>query len=123
MFTILGTVDVDRVPAVQRGASRTRLSQDARDLLGQRLRLLRGSDSLETTAARAGLSSGSLGQLERGGSDPTLGTLLRLMVALEQDSIECLLGDLPSCDYAQRMRSPAPESAGRVIAPTPFADR
>jgi transcriptional regulator with XRE-family HTH domain len=52
--------------------------------------------SLEALAAKARVSSGTLGRLERGDSDPTLGTLLRLMRALELHSVEELLGDMPS---------------------------
>jgi transcriptional regulator with XRE-family HTH domain len=55
-------------------------------------------------AAAAGISSGALGKLERGRSDPTLGTLLCLMRALEIDSLEAFLGELPSASLQRLAR-------------------
>ena len=74
---------------------RDRLGPEAKRLVGARIRHLRGDLTVEVLADKAGLSSGALAQLERGESDPTLGTLLHLMLALELPSIEDLLGERP----------------------------
>lgn len=72
-----------------------RLGPQGRTALGRRIRALRADESLEDLAARAGISSGTLGQLERGESDPQLGTLLRIQAALGLASIEEVIGPMP----------------------------
>lgn len=53
-------------------------------LLGQRLKTLRGERGMTISelAARAGLSSGLISQIERGNSNPSMNTLEKLRVAL-----------------------------------------
>lgn len=49
--------------------------------------------TLEALAEKCGMSSGTIGMLERGEmQDPPLGTVLRVMHALDLDSIEQMLG-------------------------------
>jgi transcriptional regulator with XRE-family HTH domain len=50
----------------------------------------------KAAAERAGLDPSYWGRLERGESDPTLTSLLRIQHALEIDSIETLLGQTKS---------------------------
>jgi transcriptional regulator with XRE-family HTH domain len=67
--------------------------------LGSRLRELRHDAgwSIEAAAARAGLSANTLANLERAAlPNPNLSTLLSLMEIYKLDSIEELLGWLPS---------------------------
>jgi transcriptional regulator with XRE-family HTH domain len=52
--------------------------------------------SQDMLVALSGLSSGVVSRLERGESNPSLSTILRLAVALDLGSIEQLLGELPS---------------------------
>jgi transcriptional regulator with XRE-family HTH domain len=85
-------------------AQRDRLGVEARRRLGERVRYLRGDRTIEELADTAQLSSGSLSQLERGRSDPTLGTLLRSMQALNLTSIEELLGEPPEYPSARLAR-------------------
>jgi transcriptional regulator with XRE-family HTH domain len=57
-------------------------------------------------AARAGLDGSYWGRLERGESDPTLTSLLRIQHALEIDSIETLLGQTTSSQLGSSLREP-----------------
>ena len=91
---------------------RDRLGIEARRRLGERVRYLRGDRTLEELADSAQLSSGSLSQLERGKSDPTLGTLLRLMGALNLRSIEELLGEAPDYPSTRLAKATGPEPRG-----------
>lgn len=52
--------------------------------IGRRLRALRGERGMTILelAAKAGVSSGNISQIERGGSNPSLGTLQKLRAAL-----------------------------------------
>jgi transcriptional regulator with XRE-family HTH domain len=59
----------------------------------------------------SGLSSGVVSRLERGESNPTLSTILRLAVALDLGSIEQLLGELPS----RRLAAVAPTDHRKAI--------
>lgn len=67
--------------------------------VGNRLRRLRQERgwSIETAAARAGLSRNRLGSLETAAlPNPTLSTLLTLMELYDAGTIEDLLGSAPS---------------------------
>jgi transcriptional regulator with XRE-family HTH domain len=67
-----------------------------RSVLGARIRAIRNERdlSLQALAAAIGMSRGSLGELERGEVlNPPLGTILRLMAALNVRSIELFFGD------------------------------
>lgn len=64
--------------------------------VGRRIRELRGSKSQEQLARLAGISDGTLAAIESGRSDPRLGTLLRLVTALELSCVEEVLGPLPT---------------------------
>lgn len=55
-------------------------------------------------AERAGLDRGYWGRLERGESDPTLTSLLRIQSSLEVDSIEALLGQTASRKLGRDLR-------------------
>jgi transcriptional regulator with XRE-family HTH domain len=59
------------------------------------LREFRGKTTLEDLSGRTGLAISAISKLEHGGSDPQLGSLLRLQWAFGLDSIEELLGPLP----------------------------
>jgi transcriptional regulator with XRE-family HTH domain len=72
-----------------------RLGPEQRRRLGLWLRDLRGKTTLEELGSRAGMAASSLSKLESGGSDPRLGSLLRLQRALGLASIEELLGPMP----------------------------
>lgn len=85
---------------------------EGRRRLSERLRQLRGETSLASLAGRAGLSTGTLSQLESGSSDPTLGTLLRLMRALDLASIEEMLGPWPVMPSASFPISEGKEKEG-----------
>ena len=71
-----------------------RLSAHGRRLIGDRVRELRGHRTQQVLADQAGISTGTLSAIERGCSDPTLGTMLRLSPPLELSSIEELIGPL-----------------------------
>ena len=80
---------------------------DATDLrqvhLGDRLRAIRNQKGLtqEKAAVYAGITRGWLAQLEKSRfPNPTLNTLLRLMVTYELRSVEELLGPIPSAVLA-----------------------
>jgi len=75
------------------------LGHEGRRLIGARVRALRGDRSQEDLARNAGVSDGTLSAIERGRSDPRLGTLLRLVQALGIGSVEELLGPLPTSRY------------------------
>lgn len=75
------------------------LGREGRRLIGARIRALRGDRSQEDLAQQAGISDGTLSAIERGRSDPRLGTLLRLAQALGLSSVEELLGPLPTSRY------------------------
>lgn len=62
--------------------------------LGERIRLLRGQRSLEKLAKEAGISDGTLGNIERGEVDPQVGTLLKLMKVFGLKSLEGLFGEI-----------------------------
>lgn len=66
--------------------------------IGPRVVQLRGERriSQDMLVGLSGLSSGVVSRLERGESNPTLSTILRLAGALDLGSIEQLLGELPS---------------------------
>jgi transcriptional regulator with XRE-family HTH domain len=66
--------------------------------LGQRITHLRRDRGLATPAAAdlLGITQAALSKIESGRAAPSLATLLRLQVVLGLDSIEALLGDLPS---------------------------
>jgi transcriptional regulator with XRE-family HTH domain len=51
---------------------------------------------MRSLADLAGLSSGTISALEHGKMQPALGTMLALQRAFSLDSIESLLGELPS---------------------------
>lgn len=83
----------------------------ARQALGDRLKHLREVRqlSLRDLGAIVGMSPGTLGDLERGRvRNPPLATVLRLMAALEVDSIELLFGE-PEFASARIARSMAAE--------------
>lgn len=101
LHTLSGTCAESVRDTTRVSSKRDRLGTEARQILGARLRSLRGHRSIEEVARRARISSGSLSQLERGRSDPTLGTLLRLMHALDLRSVEELLGELPETPSAR----------------------
>lgn len=84
-----------------RTSADSRLSAEGRRRVGARIRELRGKRALEEVAASAGVSGGTLGALERGETDPRLGTLLRLLPALRLCSIEELIGPLPATSLAE----------------------
>jgi hypothetical protein len=58
----------------------------------------------QVAAERAGLDGSYWGRLERGESDPTLTSLLRIQQGLELDSIEALLGSTVSQQLAVNLR-------------------
>lgn len=60
----------------------------------------------KTAAERAGLDGSYWGRLERGESDPTLTSLLRIQHALEIDSIEALLGPTASSQLGSSLGNP-----------------
>lgn len=72
----------------------------------KQLRQRRG-DSLDRLAARAGVSKGALVALERGGTNPTLATLVRLADALDV-SVSSLLGQVatPAVQVAKLAEAP-----------------
>src|SRR5437660_1429729 len=81
-------------PRPSRGAQA--LPLEVRRALGARVRGLRRAKglSLEQVAALMEVSAGTLGGLERGKMmNPPLGTVLRLMAALDVPSIELLFGE------------------------------
>lgn len=76
--------------------------------LGDRLRALREQKglSLRELASRTSLSASRLQQLERDpAANPSLRTLLALQNAYGLDSIEALLGPLPSSVLAREVES------------------
>lgn len=77
-------------------------SLDVRQLVGARLRTLRGQLSQGELSVRSGVSDGTISAIERGESDPRLGTLLRLVEALDLCSVEEFLGPLPSRVFIER---------------------
>lgn len=90
--------------ALPRRSADSRLSAAGRARVGARIRALRGKRSLEDIAEAAGVSGGTLGAIERGETDPRLGTLLRLLPALGLGSIEELIGPLPAATLAESER-------------------
>lgn len=76
-------------------ATARELSQESKEALSTRLRLLCGdSISQRALADRSGVSYGAVGDLWHARSDPTLSTLLRIVDALGLSSIEELLAPI-----------------------------
>lgn len=80
---------------IANSGSKDALGAQAKARFGRRLHELRGQRTLEDVARASGVAASSIWNLESGGSDPRLGTLLRLQKALGLRSIEEFLGDLP----------------------------
>jgi len=70
-------------------------------MLGERLRGLAVGRSGRELARAAGLGIGTVRDLLEGRSDPTLGTMLALVEALELASIEELLAPLGTSAYRE----------------------
>jgi transcriptional regulator with XRE-family HTH domain len=70
--------------------------------IGSRLLELREQRLLSqrALAARLGISQPALSKLEAGRSAPSLATLLRLLTVYDMDSVESLLGPMPSRQLA-----------------------
>ena len=56
-------------------------------------------------AVALGLTSAALSNIECGKSTPSLATLLRMVVVFRLDTVETLLGELPSQELAAHLRS------------------
>ena len=87
-------------------SGRDRLGPELKREVGSRIRTVRGPMALETLAGSVPMSAGTLGRIERGEGDMTLGVLLGLVRALGLSSIEELIGplpELPSADMARRL--------------------
>jgi transcriptional regulator with XRE-family HTH domain len=89
--------------AVPADISELRLLSDqalrqAREEFGRRLRELREERrwSQLDASRRSGVSQGEWSRVERGETNPSMTTLLRMQHALEFESVKTLFGDAPS---------------------------
>lgn len=72
------------------------VSRHITQTFGQRLRELRGKDTLHELSGRCSISAEMISAYERGEHQPTLDKLLALQDAFDLPSLEHLLGDLLS---------------------------
>jgi len=76
-----------------------------RAAFGERLTELIGDQSFYAVARRVQLHERYLKGLAEGERDPSLTTLLKLVRGLELESIEELLGPMPSAQLAKRLNA------------------
>ena len=88
------------------------LSAELNDLVRQRVRVLREQRGLSQKAAgsRVGLHQWGWSRIETGAVELRLDLLLQVQYALGLDSLESLLGDLPSENLASRFASEVSEA-------------
>ena len=105
MMTVMTGSRREDPPAVTTARRAPRPAPVAADALGQRLRLLRTIHrlSLDELARRTVLTKSYLSKLERGLSEPSLATLLKLCQAYGVTTGE-LLGEQPSAERVQVVR-------------------
>jgi transcriptional regulator with XRE-family HTH domain len=90
------------------------MKEQLNEIIGQRLRAARKAKgwSLDITANQTGVSKAMLGQIERGESNPTISTLWKIAVGLEQSFSSLITNDSDIGQVADSMLSHFPESEG-----------